>query len=169
MFEPSATQVRLELITHEPGQRSIALTEMREECVSVLLDRLVEQCLLGPVTRVALLRRDEGGESVRLRTRMDSEHPPDWSAPMSRAQWPIGASRYRLCPCQCERRSRKVGRLASTHRCHSSSSRRPADVETLDDGVDFERSDIAYPNGCHVAADDRTLAEAGVQFSSTIS
>ena len=59
MFEPAAAQVRLELITHEPGQRGIALTQMREECVGVLLDRLVEQCLLGPVTRVALLRRDE--------------------------------------------------------------------------------------------------------------
>ena len=87
---------------------------------------------------------------------------------MSRAQWPIGASRYRLCPCPCERRSRKVGRLATNYRCHSSSSRWAADVETLDDGVDFERSDITYPNGCHIAADDRTLAEAGVQFSSTI-
>ena len=84
-------------------------------------------------------------------------------------QWPIGASRYRLCPCPRERRTRKVGRSASTHRCHSSSSRRPADVEILDDGVDFERSEITYPNGSHIAADDGTLAEAGVHLSSTIS
>ena len=81
-----------------------------------LFDHPVEQCLLGPVARVAPSRRDEGGKSVRLRARLDSEHPPDWSAPTSRAQWPIGASRCRSCPCPCERRSRKVGRSAS-NRC----------------------------------------------------
>jgi hypothetical protein len=42
-------------------------------------------------------------------------------------------------------------------------------VEILDDGVDFERSEITYPNGSHIAADDRTLAEAGVHLSNTIS
>jgi hypothetical protein len=67
MFELSAAQVRLELVTHEPGERGIALTEMREECVGVLLDHLIEQCLLGPVARVAPLHRDEGGKPVRLR------------------------------------------------------------------------------------------------------
>ncbi len=34
----------------------MALTEMREECVGVLLDHFVEQCLLGAVARVAPLR-----------------------------------------------------------------------------------------------------------------
>ncbi len=80
IFEPSAAQVRLELITHEPGQRGIAPTEMREECVGVLLDHLVEQCLLGPVARVAPLRRDEGGKSVRLwgRAILRAQlHPPE--------------------------------------------------------------------------------------------
>ena len=67
MFESSAAQVRLEFIAHEPGQRGIALTEMGEECVCVLLDHLVEQCLLGTMARVAPLRRDEGGKPVRLR------------------------------------------------------------------------------------------------------
>jgi hypothetical protein len=61
MFEPSAVQVRLELITHEPGQRGVALTEMGEESVGVLLDDLVEQCLLGPMARVAPSRRNEDG------------------------------------------------------------------------------------------------------------
>ena len=61
MFEPSAAQVRLELITHEPGQRGIALTEMREECVGVLFDHLVEQSLLGPVARVAPRRGRQVG------------------------------------------------------------------------------------------------------------
>lgn len=50
---------------------------MREECVDPLFNHFVEQCLLGVVARVAPLRRDEGGEWVRLRARLDSEHPPD--------------------------------------------------------------------------------------------
>jgi hypothetical protein len=56
------------------------------------------------------LRRDEGGKPVRRRARLDSEHPPDWSAPMSRAQWLIDASRFCFCPCPCELPSQEVGR-----------------------------------------------------------
>jgi len=29
--------------------------------------------------------------------------------------------------------------------------RRPEDIDTLDDAVDYERSGITYPNGCHIA------------------
>jgi hypothetical protein len=50
---------------------------MREACVGVSLDCFVEQCLLGAVSRVAPSRRDEGGKPVRIRARLDSEHPPD--------------------------------------------------------------------------------------------
>jgi len=44
---------------------------MREECVGVLLDHLVEQRLLRAVARVAPSRRDEGGKPVRLRARQE--------------------------------------------------------------------------------------------------
>jgi hypothetical protein len=60
-----------------PGNVAMRSPKMREECVSVLLDHLVEQCLLGTMARVAPLRRDEGGKPVRLRARLDSEHSPD--------------------------------------------------------------------------------------------
>ena len=171
MFEPSAAQVRLELITHEPGQHGIALTKMREECVGVLLDHLVEQSLLGPVARVAPLRGDEGGKSVRLRGRLDGEHPPDWSAPMSGAQWLMGASRYRLCPCPCERRSRKVGRSASTRRCHSSMSRALCGSAAL--RVSEQVLEKAMRIAAHLPAADswiiQPMALRELQLSSTIS
>ena len=82
MFEPPAALVRLELLAHEPGQRGIALGEMLKERLGVLLDSLVEQRFRRPVARVTLLRRGDGGEAVRIRA-FASEHPPDWSAPLS--------------------------------------------------------------------------------------
>ena len=57
MFESSAAKLRLELITHEPGHRGIALTEMREDCVGTMLDHLVVQCLLRPVACVTPMSR----------------------------------------------------------------------------------------------------------------
>jgi hypothetical protein len=55
---------------------------MLKERLGVLLDSLVEQRFLRPVARVTLLRRNDGGEAVRVRV-LASEHPPDWSASLS--------------------------------------------------------------------------------------
>lgn len=60
--------------------------EMREKRLDVLLDYLVELCLLGPVSSVVALRRDDGGHPVRRRARLESEHARDWITSMSRAQ-----------------------------------------------------------------------------------
>ena len=56
MFEPPATQIRLELITHESGQCAIVLTEMGEERLCMLLDDPLEQRCFLAVTSVAALR-----------------------------------------------------------------------------------------------------------------
>jgi hypothetical protein len=63
---------------------------MLKERLGVLLDSLVEQRFLRPVARVTLLRRNDAGEAVRVRA-LDSEHPPDWSAPLSWVHAVIGA------------------------------------------------------------------------------
>lgn len=55
---------------------------MREECLGVLLDHLVEKCFFGTVARVAPSHRDYGGKSVRSQARLDSEHPPDFRVRM---------------------------------------------------------------------------------------
>jgi len=47
-------------------------------------------------------------------------------------------------------------------------NRRPEDIDTLDDSVDYERSGITYPNGCHVAeveVDPETGVTALINYS----
>ncbi len=68
MFEPTAAQVLLELVAHERGQRGVALTEIPEKGLGVLLDDLVEQCVFRAVAHVALLRVGNAGAAPRFST-----------------------------------------------------------------------------------------------------